>query len=85
MFFEMVILLGRQFVPITFQILAVLVLSRVCLAAKFPATFVFGDSAVDVGNNNYLVSLSKSNNMPNGIVLGNQRGDSRMEELFWTS
>uniref|UniRef100_A0A803KTE4 GDSL esterase/lipase n=1 Tax=Chenopodium quinoa TaxID=63459 RepID=A0A803KTE4_CHEQI len=31
------------------------------------ANFVFGDSDVDVGNNNYIVSLLKANSMPNGI------------------
>ena len=29
--------------------------------------FIFGDSLVDVGNNNYLNTLSKANMTPNGI------------------
>lgn len=34
----------------------------------FPAMFVFGDSLVDVGNNNYLeTALAKANIAPNGI------------------
>lgn len=38
-----------------------------------PATFIFGDSLVDAGNNNYIVSLSKANFPPNGIdLLGHQ-------------
>nr|XP_024394142.1 GDSL esterase/lipase At5g37690-like [Physcomitrium patens]PNR40948.1 hypothetical protein PHYPA_018351 [Physcomitrium patens] len=37
-----------------------------------PANFVFGDSLVDIGNNNFLVlSLAKANLYPNGIDLGN--------------
>lgn len=36
-------------------------------AAVPPATFVFGDSLVDAGNNNYIVTLSRANYAPNGI------------------
>ncbi|XP_020540068.1 GDSL esterase/lipase At5g08460 isoform X2 [Jatropha curcas] len=35
--------------------------------SEFPAVFVFGDSLVDDGNNNYLNSLAKSNYFPYGI------------------
>ncbi|XP_010521634.1 PREDICTED: GDSL esterase/lipase At5g08460 [Tarenaya hassleriana] len=35
--------------------------------ALFPAMFVFGDSLVDNGNNNYLNSLARSNYFPYGI------------------
>ncbi|XP_068663465.1 GDSL esterase/lipase At4g16230-like [Aristolochia californica] len=38
-----------------------------CSANGFPASYVFGDSLVDCGNNNYLASLSKANYAPNGI------------------
>ncbi|KAK7846085.1 gdsl esterase/lipase [Quercus suber] len=31
------------------------------------ASFIFGDSLVDAGNNNYLSTLSKANIQPNGI------------------
>lgn len=31
------------------------------------ALFIFGDSLVDAGNNNYLSTLSKANVIPNGI------------------
>ena len=41
----------------------------VCSAGNANASFVFGDSLVDVGNNNYIVSLSKANYIPNGIDL----------------
>ncbi|XP_022956249.1 LOW QUALITY PROTEIN: GDSL esterase/lipase At4g16230-like [Cucurbita moschata] len=37
----------------------------------FTANFVFGDSLVEVGNNNYIPSLSRANNVPNlGIDFG---------------
>ncbi|XP_057485605.1 GDSL esterase/lipase At4g16230-like isoform X2 [Actinidia eriantha] len=57
-----------------FQILAVSTLSGLCLAAKVPAIFVFGDSLVDVGNNNYIVSISQYNQNPNGIDFGKPTG-----------
>ncbi|XP_010921444.1 GDSL esterase/lipase At4g16230 isoform X1 [Elaeis guineensis] len=40
---------------------------RNCSINALPASFVFGDSLVDVGNNNYIVTLSKADRMPNGI------------------
>lgn len=33
----------------------------------FPAMFVFGDSLVDDGNNNYLSTLARANYVPYGI------------------
>ncbi|MED6188952.1 hypothetical protein PIB30_090879 [Stylosanthes scabra] len=36
-------------------------------SSPFPAIFMFGDSSVDNGNNNYLVSFAKANFMPYGI------------------
>ncbi|KMT16284.1 hypothetical protein BVRB_3g054340 isoform B [Beta vulgaris subsp. vulgaris] len=39
-----------------------------------PANFVFGDSLVDVGNNNYIITLSKANYVPNGIDFGRPTG-----------
>ncbi|MBA0648248.1 hypothetical protein Goklo_016008, partial [Gossypium klotzschianum] len=36
-------------------------------AERVPALFVFGDSLVDVGNNNFLNSIAKSNYFPYGI------------------
>lgn len=33
----------------------------------FGASFIFGDSLVDAGNNNYLPTLSRANIPPNGI------------------
>uniref|UniRef100_A0A1S3ZZ95 GDSL esterase/lipase At4g16230-like n=1 Tax=Nicotiana tabacum TaxID=4097 RepID=A0A1S3ZZ95_TOBAC len=46
----------------------------ICLAENVPANFVFGDSLVDVGNNNYIASLSKANFFPNGIDFGGPTG-----------
>ncbi|XP_031405828.1 GDSL esterase/lipase At5g55050-like [Punica granatum] len=43
-----------------------------------PANFVFGDSLVDVGNNNYLLlSLAKANFPHNGIDLPSQKATGR--------
>ncbi|KAG5224523.1 GDSL-motif lipase/hydrolase family protein [Salix suchowensis] len=36
-------------------------------SAGVPALFVFGDSLVDVGNNNYLSSIAKANYFPYGV------------------
>ena len=36
-----------------------------------PALFVFGDSLVDVGNNNYLSSIAKANFLPYGVDFAN--------------
>ncbi|KAJ7513895.1 hypothetical protein O6H91_05G029000 [Diphasiastrum complanatum] len=40
--------------------------SPIC-QAQLPASFIFGDSLVDAGNNNNLISLAKSNYAFNGI------------------
>ena len=42
-----------------------------------PAAFVFGDSLVDAGNNNYLVTLSRANYPPNGIDFDGHRSTGR--------
>ncbi|KAG7018565.1 GDSL esterase/lipase, partial [Cucurbita argyrosperma subsp. argyrosperma] len=41
-----------------------------CFSRAFTANFVFGDSLVEVGNNNYIPSLSRANYEPNGIDFG---------------
>ncbi|KAG6431358.1 hypothetical protein SASPL_109437 [Salvia splendens] len=38
------------------------------------ANFIFGDSLVDAGNNNYIASLSKADFAPNGIDFGKPTG-----------
>lgn len=52
-------------------VLVALVLLLVCVRAQedtgLGASFIFGDSLVDAGNNNYLQTLSKANIPPNGI------------------
>ncbi|XP_015937335.1 GDSL esterase/lipase At2g23540 [Arachis duranensis] len=54
-----------------FEILALLILVVNNVAAQkkdgLGASFIFGDSLVDAGNNNYLSTLSKANIPPNGI------------------
>ncbi|URE23208.1 GDSL-like Lipase/Acylhydrolase [Musa troglodytarum] len=42
-------------------------LSTTCSVRVPPANFVFGDSLVDAGNNNYITTFSKANYVPNGI------------------
>ncbi|GAB4850753.1 hypothetical protein Ancab_030053 [Ancistrocladus abbreviatus] len=54
--------------------ITVFVLLNSCLAEQLPANFVFGDSLVDVGNNNYIASFSKANYVPNGIDFGKPTG-----------
>lgn len=43
-------------------------------AESLPASFVFGDSLVDAGNNNYLVTISKADCTPNGMDFGMPTG-----------
>ncbi|XP_052207960.1 GDSL esterase/lipase At4g16230-like isoform X2 [Diospyros lotus] len=67
--------MGVPIVGIAFGFCIVLVLSGICSAGNaIPANFVFGDSLVEVGNNNYIASLSKANYMPNGIDMGKPTG-----------
>ncbi|KAL5991185.1 hypothetical protein ACLOJK_012091 [Asimina triloba] len=48
--------------------MSVLSLSMISvMAADVPAMFIFGDSLVDPGNNNNLITLLKANYYPNGI------------------
>ncbi|CAB4293128.1 unnamed protein product [Prunus armeniaca] len=58
---------------IIFQILVVYFLLLVSCSANenVPAFFTFGDSLVDVGNNNYLQTIAKGNYFPFGIDFGN--------------
>ncbi|KAL3505621.1 hypothetical protein ACH5RR_031003 [Cinchona calisaya] len=60
---------------VVFQFLTIFVwLNKSCLSENSPVNFVFGDSLADVGNNNYIVSLSKANFAPNGIDFGRPTG-----------
>ena len=69
------ICLDRSFIVGTeFQVVIVFVLFGICTCQNPPANFVFGDSLVDVGNNNYIASLSKANFFPHGIDFGRPTG-----------
>nr|XP_043639386.1 GDSL esterase/lipase At4g16230-like [Erigeron canadensis] len=62
-----------------FQILtifaALLCFSMTCSRANnISATFIFGDSISDVGNNNYIITLAKANFKPVGIDFGMPTG-----------
>lgn len=59
---------------ITSQVLTILALSEICIAVNFSANFLFGDSLVDAGNNNYIFTLAKANYVPNGIDFGRPTG-----------
>ncbi|XP_047173706.1 GDSL esterase/lipase At4g16230-like [Vigna umbellata] len=61
-------------VAILFEVFIVLSLFRITSSDEQPAIFVFGDSVVDVGNNNYIASLSKANYPPFGIDFGKPTG-----------
>ncbi|KAG9457046.1 hypothetical protein H6P81_001554 [Aristolochia fimbriata] len=56
---------------IILQVVAIVMLlqncSQLASAAQVPAMWVFGDSIVDDGNNNYLSSLAKANYRPYGV------------------
>ncbi|CAI8610760.1 unnamed protein product [Vicia faba] len=52
----------------------VFVLFGISTSNNLPANFVFGDSLVDVGNNNYILSLTKANFLPFGIDFGRPTG-----------
>lgn len=39
-----------------------------------PAMFIFGDSLIDNGNNNWLPTIAKANYVPYGIDLGSPTG-----------
>jgi len=41
---------------------------------KAPAMFIFGDSLIDNGNNNFIPSIAKANYEPYGIDVGQPTG-----------
>lgn len=61
-------------VEIVLRVFTFLVFFRISTSDDLPANFVFGDSLVDVGNNNYIVSFSKADFLPNGIDFGRPTG-----------
>lgn len=58
--------------PFNFTLI-LLWLSYVQAAQSF-TNFIFGDSLVDVGNNNYIFTLSKADSSPYGIDFGPSNG-----------
>ncbi|OVA16761.1 Lipase [Macleaya cordata] len=56
-----------SFVPIFSFLLSLLTTIVSCNAGKVPRFFIFGDSLVDTGNNNYIFTKAKANVEPNGI------------------
>ncbi|GJS16755.1 GDSL esterase/lipase-like protein [Tanacetum coccineum] len=44
------------------------------MSQNFSALFIFGDSLVDVGNNNYITTLAKANYGPIGVDFGKPTG-----------
>ncbi|KAJ1380581.1 SGNH hydrolase superfamily [Sesbania bispinosa] len=66
--------MGMELNGILLRVFIVLALSRISTSDDPPANFVFGDSLVDVGNNNYIASLSRANFFPFGIDFGRPTG-----------
>lgn len=59
---------GRSNIAVMATAAVILSLFAVCRGdLKRGASYVFGDSLVDSGNNNYLQTLSKADTRPNGI------------------
>lgn len=61
-----------------FFIILIFVHFKVTSSQQVPAIYVFGDSLVDVGNNNYLtLSLAKANYPPNGVDFPGRKATGR--------
>ncbi|KAJ3683035.1 hypothetical protein LUZ60_013262 [Juncus effusus] len=56
---------------VVFELVCLCLMSIMCMGYDLSANFIFGDSIVDAGNNDYIVSLSKANYPPNGIDFPN--------------
>ncbi|CAJ1947236.1 unnamed protein product [Sphenostylis stenocarpa] len=50
-----------------FMFLVFFVVSPICALPRAPALYVFGDSLVDGGNNNFLPTFARANFLPYGI------------------
>ena len=69
---------SNNFLAATFSSFFTLILMKFAAAQMVPAAFVFGDSLVDVGNNNNLpVSLAKANFPHNGVDFPNKKATGR--------
>lgn len=64
----------QYFFALVSFVLVLLSVSEVCRINAVPAIFVFGDSLVDVGNNNYIKTKSVANHKPHGIDFGKPTG-----------
>lgn len=53
-------------IPLLFLLTQLLLLLPIKIAAKVPAIIIFGDSSVDSGNNNQILTLVKSDFAPYG-------------------
>lgn len=59
---------------IMFRTSLILVILGLCYSQVVPANFIFGDSVVEAGNNDYIKSLSRANFLPYGIDFGGPTG-----------
>ena len=70
---------GKLIILIYSVLIVVTLISPVVEAQdkKPPATFIFGDSLVDVGNNDYIFILASANHKPYGIDTADQVATGR--------
>lgn len=66
--YDMAMMIGMYLhVLMLLLMLGIVVVSSGPESKTLGASFIFGDSLVDSGNNNYILTLSKANIRPNGI------------------
>ncbi|XP_017429879.1 GDSL esterase/lipase At2g24560 isoform X1 [Vigna angularis] len=58
---------AMHLVMLMYGCIGVVASKNVLESSKFSSVLVFGDSTVDPGNNNYLLTISKANHFPYGI------------------
>ncbi|MFS7961989.1 putative triacylglycerol lipase [Helianthus anomalus] len=71
---------SRSLCTFWFSLLAIL--SNVALKADARAFFVFGDSLVDNGNNNYLATTARADNVPYGVDYPTRRPTGRFSNGY---
>lgn len=65
----------NKFLPFLILLIAFLgALFTVSDSARSPALFIFGDSLIDNGNNNYIPAIARANYPPYGIDIGGPTG-----------
>jgi hypothetical protein len=62
---------------ILFSFLGLIILSTLLLSSDARAFFIFGDSLVDSGNNNYLITEARADMFPYGIDYPTHRATGR--------